>query len=96
MNTQHTPGPWKKYTGQMGGRCIKHENIFICQYGHVDSKESGKAEADGRLIAAAPDLLDALEHTVSAWSEQFERQGHNGPTWVIKARAAIAKATSAA
>ena len=35
------------------------------------------------------ELLVALEHVVSAWSEQFEIYGHLAPAWVIGARKAI-------
>lgn len=35
------------------------------------------------------ELLVALEHVVSAWSEQFEKYGHLAPAWAIGARKAI-------
>ena len=49
-------------------------------------------EANARLIAAAPELLEALEYVVDAWIDG------NGSEWnqsdaAAKARAAIAKAT---
>jgi hypothetical protein len=45
-------------------------------------------EADARLIAAAPDMLEALETIVST---ERDRHGYN-PAWTDQARAAIAKA----
>jgi hypothetical protein len=46
-------------------------------------------DANARLIAAAPDLLEALKDAVS---RQAYREG-SGPNWWENARAAIAKAT---
>ena len=51
--------------------------------------------ANARLIAAAPELLEALQSVVTHWTSQFERSGHKAPSWCIQARAAIAKATEA-
>ena len=65
MNTQHTPGPWA--VGSEGGH-IETANawrmsIAICY--NKDSKADGVSkeafEANARLIAAAPDLLEALQ-----------------------------------
>lgn len=51
--------------------------------------ERAEQEANARLMAAAPELLEALEEMLSAWDE--------GPAYgaasADKARAAIAKAT---
>jgi hypothetical protein len=81
--SKHTPGPW----------CM--ESFFHGQYDVysevTDDFISGGtiSEADARLIAAAPDLLEALEKVVS-----FVDAGQG--TWTVeeqqKARAAIAKA----
>lgn len=50
-------------------------------------------EEEAHLIAAAPELLAALQLTVAHWSSQFERRGHAAPDWCKQARAAITKAT---
>ena len=65
----HTPGPWKIFDGwgasrdrpvvvdsipDIDGKCVAN---CIC---HVASSNDN-AEANARLIAAAPDLLEALE-----------------------------------
>jgi hypothetical protein len=50
-----------------------------------------EAIANARLIAAAPEMLEALKAAVEAW----ETTGANfvsGPKWVIEARNIIAKA----
>lgn len=88
MNTQHTPGPWSVE--------IDHRNNdpeFI--RAHVDGEiydlasvlcdETGNATANARLIAAAPDLLHALQMIDSNAAESVE--------WIRRvARTAIAKA----
>lgn len=62
MESKHTPGPWESRDGQVWGP-NPHEDgdILIC-----DTAPDGDAlteyDADNaRLIAAAPDLLAALE-----------------------------------
>lgn len=67
MNTtqtaQHTPGPWKFYRDE---RYIESENANLRgDYDHVCDFRTDLAgnvnEANARLIAAAPDLLAALQ-----------------------------------
>ncbi len=59
----HTPGPWA-VTGldQHAQRIVKGEHIEICTCWHhsVGALEK-QMEANAHLIAAAPDLLAALE-----------------------------------
>jgi len=66
METKHTPGPWKaekdspnKYSTwsvySMDGKTF---NGFICQ-------TSGNCEPNAKLIAAAPELLEALQSVFS-------------------------------
>jgi hypothetical protein len=108
----HTPGPW-------GVR--KHEKGFVVYYsdGEIRSntaqcydntvaEEHGTAEANSLLIAAAPDLLDALQTAETALTNLREVQRWDHPSNVdpyglshldegidaiAVARAAIAKAT---
>lgn len=47
---------------------------------------------NAKLIAAAPELLDALLVVVADWTSQFECNGHLAPAWCKQARDAIAKA----
>lgn len=53
---KHTPGPWviQENTGMDEAWCDWHNVGPISLMG-------GKADANSRLIAAAPDLLDALK-----------------------------------
>jgi hypothetical protein len=62
MKTQHTPGPWRKQSGVTYISVIDGNNRPIL---HNASPEVGVSreehEANASLIAAAPDLLEALE-----------------------------------
>ncbi len=57
-----------------------------------------EATANARLLAAAPDLLDALTNLYLVAQEQLDQSAtHDGLTncdWLAAARAAIAKATA--
>lgn len=84
MSAQHTPGPWLHQPDQ--------EKI-VSSSGQTIVYELNSSEEDARLIAAAPDLLAALE--------QIERLGREADGSMVDvramlgdiARAAIAKAT---
>lgn len=59
---KHTPGPWE--VGDLdpaGQRIVRQQHLEICTCWHhsVGSIER-EMEANARLIAAAPDMLDAL------------------------------------
>ena len=93
----HTPAPWhfKKLAMHDGGHVV----MFTAQNGQrthrLDCAGEFK-EADARLIAAAPELLEAL----IAITNQLERVGDDRPhkdgQFIEDARAAIAKATGEA
>lgn len=77
MTSKHTPGPW-----------VAHETLvlFPKNAGGFDIRNCPNPESNARLIAAAPDLLDAIRAFVdhgTCFSEDDMRE----------ARAAIAKAT---
>lgn len=80
--TGPTQGPWAyqeqsdAYTHIVRGP----NNRFICQ---LDQTTSAETEANARLIAAAPDLLEALK--------RLNQYGHTQATWDFAMRA-IAKA----
>jgi hypothetical protein len=88
VSTQHTPGPWK----------LRHvperfDGSTYCVDWSDDQEEVAEivhGEANARLIAAAPDLLEALQAC-------FEYGAMTGDDWVAdRAEAAIAKATGEA
>lgn len=104
----YTPGPWFTGEPHFGRYSIYSEHSaggVRCRQGrqsiciaHYEGKGGSKTyhdmfKANARLIAAAPELLEALELVVEHWTKQFERGGHLAPEWCKKARSAIAKAT---
>jgi hypothetical protein len=64
---QHTPGPWviKENTGWDEAWCDWHDVGPISLMG-------GEADANSRLIAAAPDLLEALKETLAVATRNEE------------------------
>lgn len=89
-NANHTPGPWETFSLRDGSRnVIAGQTRFICQFSHCDSNVCrGEQEANGRLIAAAPELLQGLEEMLALVEMSIPFDGPQQR----KARAAIAKA----
>lgn len=99
---QHTPGPWTHYGDDM----VAKNGELIAQALRGGSRQL-PIQSNRALIAAAPELLEALEKLVNecrvhrtsppdyAWSECIcgEEEGHAKDCPVVFARAAIAKAT---
>jgi hypothetical protein len=109
MSMEHTPGPWVTMPtdwrvetngnnsqvaigptrGATRGRPVAIAIVKGCSFGPDDV-----LDANARLIAAAPELLEALEYAVT----QYGKPGGpwNVPSdpdgWLDRARAAIAKA----
>lgn len=84
MNAKHTPGPWTRNrainTVDMGRYSV------ICPFGADSKKHVSEIEANMRIIAAAPDLLAALEAMIA------KIDADKLPISCSLARAAIAKA----
>ena len=76
--SKHTPGPWIE-----ASRYIVTDEYTICEM--FSRTRSEERDANQRLIAAAPDLLEALKDAV----EIIESTGLDASVQ----RAAIAKAT---
>jgi hypothetical protein len=114
---QHTPGPWVADVSMVSGRVKNsvfsgpHKNQILSTARDPYGDDNAVAEANARLIAAAPDLLAALEDLLTF--DRVERpafrskpMGASGSEARIQqdkmvaledaARAAIAKATGAA
>ena len=83
MTIKHTLAPWKAPASQFG------YVTAIDNYGNPVTVCSARSEADARLIAAAPELLDALEAVAD---DEIAMQGFH-EQFRAKIRAAIAKAT---
>ena len=89
----HTPGPWRWKLEEFGSyRLIAKDGTKVADDGSADGEYGGwmndPKEPNARLIAAAPDLLEALELAHAMLS------GANMNVNVVekKVRAAIAKA----
>jgi len=97
MTNKFTPGPWHfkaEYDCKKFGPENGHEVIYACSCcGGINFTADGdEADANGRLIAAAPCLLEALEELLGL---RFYPQRPDGPVYVRaqdKARAAVKKA----
>jgi len=92
---RHTPGPWEiedhyhfSYRWISGPKHSQLAQVVWCM---EDEDRSPECEANAHLIAAAPDLLDALCYLLEASSGQGPHE-----QWLAamdQARAAIEKAT---
>jgi hypothetical protein len=88
MKAEHTPGPWTVICGVDGA--VIHNGVTISSV--CDGATAWKANS--RLIAAAPELLMALQMALPA-VEYFDE--HEGGEIVLEVvRAAIAKARGGA
>lgn len=74
-----TPGPWIN----VGGWVDAENNGIICSLSSVDRKPEEVSDANANLIAAAPELLEALQDLVVRCRVYVNTTG---------AQAAIAKA----
>lgn len=95
MSAQHTPGAWHVAPSNRGNLCVFGE-IEHKQEGYSENcicmvtplhAQTAIDQANARLIAAAPELLEALEDAVA-----YPTTGN----WYTKAAAAIAKAKGVA
>ena len=114
MTNAHTPGPWKlllsydacphKIVGPVIWRSAGAVYGTITEVHHTgarDSRYGPEQTANARLIAAAPDLLEALRGCLP-YIRDMDDDGPAGEGWqserlsrfIAEADAAIAKATS--
>ena len=85
---KHTPGPWNY--DRSGYSLYVNSGRELVTALSMDGKRLETSEANARLIAAAPDMLNALMDFVS----YFGHDNDNGlDEMLTNARAAIAKAT---
>lgn len=111
MDAKHTPGPWvyaedEGAPGDPSTRPRITTVAWCCDFviglpsdipggNYRDGDPSGDPEADAKLIAAAPDLLAALQLLEDDYAAMLKGNGISEPnTRLLAARAAIAKATS--
>lgn len=96
--TTHTPGPWstskdQDARGRHGWRIdsASRDLMAWAAWPSEAERDSIEAESTARLIAAAPDMLDALQSLVDM-AATFPTELHKGHPEVLAARAALAKA----
>lgn len=58
-NFKHTPGPWEIWSGTI---VCDQEGNNICQFFNKNEYDFKNAENNIKLIAAAPELLEALQY----------------------------------
>lgn len=88
---KHTKGPWasdntRKYYDAW---LIRHNGIAVARMMQDTTRTKEEHEANARLIAAAPELLEALE---DAHAVLLDVPGHEAKVVLAKVYAAIAKA----
>jgi hypothetical protein len=88
---KHTPGPWQL---KRFGAIFSSSGEYIVDLGI--SRRYVNPEANARLIAAAPDLLEALEGCLAQLERDtellYEGMPHTEPEIIAIARTAIRKA----
>lgn len=105
MSSKHTPGPWEAYVNNSqgyalgvmvcsGGRAGGNENLCDIRDPHGFEGGVAEAEANARLVAAAPDLLAALNELYDICLMQGGTFGMLHQKEMAQACAAIAKAES--
>ena len=90
MKNQHTPGPWRR-----GGQSITADGILTGAWKEIATVRIGsrnnwhdpEGDANARLVASSPELLDALRYMIenaeaAGWSEMM----------LFDARSAVARA----
>ncbi len=106
MSAAHTPGPWSPYfnRSEVSGVHIvwsidSAQRISICgsqsqEHLGSDAILEDECRANARLIAAAPELLDALQSIADCCDEEHAARDYASRQTEIRgiARAAIAKA----
>ena len=85
---EHTPGPWTVRDERQIAPNQRGAYPFYIDEGPAHRIAGVRFEADARLIAAAPDLLAALEEAVPAMTVP----GYDSEEAIDLARDAIAKA----
>ena len=100
MKTEHTQGPWKvlEHARGRGRTCVTTSNgapisAVICE---IDTKSVATDDAtrlsNARLIASAPELLEALYAALPCVEESEEFDKPNGPKLSVTIRALLAQA----
>ena len=92
----HTPGPWD--VEPKGSRHFVDgaDGLTVAYLDRAGVRERSEIEANARLIAAAPELLEALEAVLPDLEHYVATHGPGPDKRLAAARAAIAKAKGGA
>lgn len=110
-DTKHTPGPWELeecyrspaanggyYTAYLVGKSREGKSTNVADVCESSNLSAEEIAANGLLLRAAPDLLDAMQEITSFLNDAFVKTPGSGERFdaLNRFRAAIAKATGAA
>ena len=97
MTTNHTPGPWFLRNGGAGSVGTEEQMVACCYGDDPECRVDERMQANARLIAAAPEMFDALikaekvllelEHMTGGGDDEINIESE-----ILTVRAAIAKA----
>jgi hypothetical protein len=97
--SKHTPGPWGLELNERGGFYITVDPMVDMQLPATIASRGGwghraeESHANARLIASAPELLEALQKMADAFLDTSGSHGPQEQEAMEFARAAIARAT---
>ncbi len=96
--TLHTEGPWRVFDALTDIEIVTDRPTAYETESLVQFKGQRNAKANARLMAAAPDLLDALRDLVARDEAEAAACGFTDDemTWLEDARHVIVKATAPA
>jgi hypothetical protein len=93
--SEHTPGPWHIWVSDEGAFVLSSnagDYSMVIAKRDVGTPNPAEGIANALLIAAAPELLEALKHAVALYDRSMSPLEFAGTFDVNSARRAIAKA----
>lgn len=90
--SKHTPGPWVSANDDSAIQPAEGDRFDIARIYWPEATRETEWRANARLIAAAPELLEALADLVSR-VDMVLHAGYVGHERIARCRAVIAKAT---
>ena len=88
--SKFTPGPWA--LDRWGAVCHANKQLVVVEGVALSGRSTDETRANARLIAAAPELLDALKYCAAVCAGEALNKS-DLINALEKARGAIAKAT---
>ncbi len=87
----HTPGPWK---AGKNNYVYDKDNVVVAEIYYWDDSGCRKEDLDNKmLVAAAPEILEALELIVNEWAPWCDSDDPGGnEALLVNAKRVIAKA----